>query len=154
MSIKARIQADFVTAMKEKNEVTKASLSGLKSDINKAEKDENRVDKTVDLTDAEILKIITKAVKQRKESADAFTKGNRPELAAKELAELDVLNSYLPSQMSEVEIETAVRELIPTLGGVPQNILGGKTMGAFNKQYPGRANAQLLKEVINRIIIQ
>ena len=55
--------------------------------------------------------------------------------------------------MTEAEIEAAVRELIPTLGGVPQNVLAGKSMGAFNKAYPGRANAQVLKEVINRIVL-
>lgn len=149
MSIKQKIQADFVTAMKEKNDVAKAALSGLKAKITEGEK----ANKNQDLTDAEIIKIITSAVKQRKDSIDAFTLGNRPELAAKEAGEMEIISTYLPTQMTEAEIEAAVRELIPTLGGVPQNVLAGKSMGAFNKAYPGRANAQVLKEVINRIVL-
>jgi len=150
MSIKAKVLADFIIAMKEKNEVGKAALSGLKAKITEAEK----ANGNTELNDAEIIKVINTAVKQRKESADAFTKGNRHDLAIKELAELDVLNKYLPAQMTEAEIEAAVREIIPTLEGVATNpnVLSGKTMGAFNKQYPGRANAQVLKEVINRVI--
>jgi len=153
MTIKEKIQADFLTAMKEKNEVAKAALSGLKSDITRAEKDENRVDKTIDLTDDEVLKIVTKAVKQRKESADAFTKGNRHDLSLKELFEMEVINKYLPAEMTEIEIEQAVRNIIPTLlTTTPLHIVGGKTMGAFNKLYPGLANPKTLKAVIEKVL--
>ena len=153
MTIKEKIQADFLTAMREKNEVAKAALSGLKADITRAEKDENRLNKMIDLTDAEVLKIVTKAVKQRKESADAFTKGNRHDLSIKELFEMEIINKYLPAQMTELEIEQAVRNIIPTLlATTPLNIVGGKTMGVFNKQYPGLANPQTLKSVIEKVL--
>jgi len=150
MSIKAKIQADFVTAMKEKNEVAKTALSSLKAKITEAEK----ANGNSELADEAIIKVINTAIKQRKESADAFTKGNRPELAAKEQAEIEVINKYLPTQMTEAEIEAAVRQIIPTLEGVATNpnVLSGKTMGAFNKQYPGRADNALVKTVINRVI--
>jgi uncharacterized protein YqeY len=146
--------ADFLTAMKEKNAVAKSALSDLKTKITIAEKSEDRADNTVGLTEDEVLKIVTSAIKQRKESIDAFTKGNRPELATKEFGELRVLMTYLPAQMTEDEIEVAIRKIIPTLGGVPQNILGGKCMGVFNKEYRGLANPETVKMVINRIVLQ
>lgn len=150
MSIKAQIQADFVSAMKQKNETAKAALSGLKAKITEGEK----ANKNQELTDAEVLKIVTTAVKQRKESAEAFTTGNRPELAAKENAEMLIISTYLPAQMTEIEIENAVLEIAPTLGtGLAANVLRGKIMGAVNKTYPGKINAELLKGVVNRIIV-
>jgi len=150
MSIKAKIQADFVTAMKDKNETAKAALSSLKAKITEAEK----ANGNTELAEAAIIKVINTAIKQRKESADAFLKGNRNDLAIKELAEVQVITNYLPTQMSEAEIETAVRTIIPTLDGVVTNpnVLAGKTMGAFNKQYAGRADNALVKTVINRVI--
>lgn len=150
MTIKARIQADFVTAMKEKNDTAKAALSGLKSKITEAEK----ANGNTELTDDAVLKVINTAIKQRKESADAFIKGNRNDLAMKELAEVEVINKYLPAQMSEADIEIAVRQIIAESAGVVTNpqILIGKTMGAFNKQYTGRADNNLVKAVITRIV--
>ena len=150
MSIKARIQADFVTAMKEKNETGKAALSSLKAKITEAEK----ANGNTELADEAIIKVINTAIKQRKESADAFVKGNRNDLAMKELAEVQVITNYLPTQMSEADIETAVRAIISESAGVVTNpqILIGKTMGAFNKQYTGRADNALVKAVITRIV--
>ncbi len=150
MSIKARIQADFVTAMKEKNETAKTALSSLKAKITEAEK----ANGNAELTDDAIIKVINTAIKQRKESVDAFTKGNRQDLASKESAEIDVINKYLPTQMTEAEIETAVRQILGenTAGVVNPQILIGKTMGAFNKQYLGRADNTLVKAVITRIV--
>jgi uncharacterized protein YqeY len=151
MSIKASIQAAFVTAMKEKNEVAKITLSGLKAKITEQEK----ANKNQELTDAEVIKVLTTAVKQRKESADAFTSGNRPELAAKELAEMAVIETFLPAQMTDAEIEAAVRTIIHSFAGqdLQSNVLRGKTMGAFNKQYTGQANPESVKTVINNIIL-
>lgn len=151
MSLKSTIQTAFVDAMKQKNEIAKIALSGLKAKIIEAEKS----NKNQELTDPEIIKVIISAVKQRKESADAFTKGNRPDLAIKELAEVDVFNTFLPSQMTEAEIYTAIREVIGTFAGqdLPSNVMRGKTMGAFNKQYPGRADATMVKNVIENIIL-
>ena len=150
MSVKAQIQADFITAMKEKYETAKAALSGLKAKITEAEK----ANGNQELTDDAVIKVINTAIKQRKESADAFTNGNRPELAAKELSEVEVFTKYLPAQMSEAEIETAVNALIIAAGDtkLPAQALIGKIMGAFNKQYVGRADAQTLKAVITRIV--
>jgi uncharacterized protein YqeY len=150
MSIKATIQADFVTAMKEKNETGKTALSSLKAKITEAEK----ANGNTELADEAIIKVINTAIKQRKESADAFLKGNRNDLAIKELAEVEAISKYLPTQMTEAEIKTAVSQILSeSTGGVanPQ-IMIGKTIGAFNKRYPGRADNTLVKTVISGLI--
>lgn len=148
MTLKEQIQKDFITAMKNKDEVTKSALSGLKSKITEAEK----VNGT-ELSDAEIFKVITKAVKQREESIRIFNEGGRPELAVKESEEKLVLMNYMPTQMTDEEIETAVREIIiglPTMTNA--NALSGKTMGEFNKKYQGRADSKRVSEIIKKVI--
>lgn len=148
--MKQRIQQDSLTAMKERNEVVKTALASLKTKISVAEKQKGNTD----LTDSEILSIISKEIKQRKESADAFEKGGRPELASRELAEAQVFSTYMPAQMTESEIEEAARAIIAGFSGVVSNpqALIGRTIGAFNKQYQGRAETNTVKSVIEKIV--
>ena len=146
--MKNKLQEAFLAALRGKDETAKSAISSLKAKITVAEK-ENR---NVPLTDVEIIGVISKEVKSRRDSIDAFTKGNRPELAAKEQAEIDVLEKFLPAQMTESEIEVEVRKIIPTLGGVTGNILVGKTIGTFNKQFKGMADAAKLKSVIENVL--
>jgi uncharacterized protein YqeY len=148
MTLKEQIQKDFITAMKNKDESTKSALSGLKSKITEAEKVNGS-----ELSDDDILKIINKGIKQREESIRLFIDGGRPELAVKESEERIVLMNYLPVQMTDEEIEMAVREIIvglPTMTNV--NALSGKTMGEFNKKYQGKADSKRVLEVIKKII--
>ena len=148
MALKEQIQKDFITAMKNKDEWTKSALSGLKSKITEAEK----VNGT-ELTDADILKLINKGIKQREESIRLFIEGSRPELAVKESEERIVLMNYLPVQMTDEEIETAVREIIvglPTMTNA--NALSGKTMGEFNKKYQGMADSKRVSEIIKKVV--
>jgi uncharacterized protein len=148
MTLKEQIQKDFITAMKNKDESTKSALSGLKSKITEAEK----VNGT-ELSDADILKLINKGIKQREESATIYSEAGRPELAAKELLELNVLMDYMPAQMTDEEIETSVREIIvglPTMTNA--NALSGKTMGEFNKKYQGMADSKRVSEIIKKVV--
>jgi uncharacterized protein YqeY len=148
MTLKEQIQKDFITAMKNKDESTKSALSGLKSKITEAEKVNGG-----ELSDDDILKIINKGIKQREESIRLFIDGGRPELAVKESEERIVLMNYLPAQMTDEEIEIAVREIIvglPTMTNA--NALSGKTMGEFNKKYQGKADSKRVLEVIKKII--
>lgn len=150
MTIKERIQVDFIKAMKSKDEVGKSTLSSLKAKITESEKaNGNR-----ELTDDEVIKVITKSVKQREESAKIYSEAGRPELASKELLQLNVLMDYMPTQMTEDEIETAVREIIQGFDGVVtnQNALIGKTMGTFNKNYQGRADLTVVSSIIKKIV--
>jgi uncharacterized protein YqeY len=150
MSLKEKINADFITAMKEKNAVAKMALSGLKTKVTEAEK----MNGNSELSDQEVLKVITTAIKQRKQSYDAFMLGNRNDLATKEQEEMKVLEVYLPKQMTEDEIGIAVREIMFNFDGVitnPQALIG-KTIGEFNKQYQGMADINLVKTIITNLV--
>lgn len=148
MTLKEQIQKDFIVAMKNKDELTKSTISSLKSKITEAEK----VNGT-ELSDVEILKVLNKAIKQREESIRLFNEGNRPELAVKESEEMLVLKNYLPSQMTDEEIELAVREIMVSIDhGGNMNKLMGQTMGMFNKTYQGRADSKRVSEIIKKVI--
>lgn len=109
MSLAEKIQKDIVEAMKAKEELRLSVLRGIKAAIKlrEVESDKNHV-----VDDQEAIQIIQKLVKQRKESIDQFTKGNRPELAQKETLELAVLESYLPAGASEADMDSAIDKAI------------------------------------------
>lgn len=109
MSLAEKIQKDIVEAMKAKEELRLSVLRGIKAAIKlrEVESDKNHV-----VDDQETIQIIQKLVKQRKESIDQFTKGNRPELAQKETQELAVLESYLPAGASDTDMDSAIDKAI------------------------------------------
>jgi uncharacterized protein len=146
-TIKEKIQADFITAMKAKNEVEKSALSSIKAKITEGEK----ANGNKELSNDDVVKIINKGIKQREESAKIYTEAGRGELATKELLELNVLMNYMPAQMTETEIEVAIREIIAGIDhGGNMNKLVGQTMGVFNRNYQGRADNKLVSEIIKR----
>lgn len=150
MTIKEQIQNDFITAMKERKDVAKSALSSLKAKITEAEK----ANGNQPLSEDETLKVIVKAVKQRKESAEAYTAGNRQDLAIRELAEVDVINKYLPAQMTPQEISNALAEIMQSFSGAVTNpmALQGKTIGEFNKRFNGRADVGAVKEILSKLV--
>jgi len=123
MTISAKIQADIITAMKAKDEHRLTTLRMVKSALKNKE-----IDKREPLTDAEETQILTTLIKQRRESVESFTKGDRPELAAKELAEIAMIEGYLPQAATEEEIRAVVQGAIAHLaeGGTKP---GPKDMG-------------------------
>jgi len=127
MTIAQRVDKDIVTAMKAKDEHRLTTLRMVKSALkNKA------IDKRSELTDAEESQILSTLIKQRRESVDSFTKGNRPELAEKERVEITMIEGYLPQEAGEDEIRTVVQGAIAHLaeaGAKP----GPKDMGAAMK---------------------
>lgn len=147
-TIKEKIQSDFIFAMKAKNEAEKSALSSIKAKITEGEK----ANGNKELSNDDVVKIINKGIKQREESAKIYSEAGRGELAAKELLELNVLMNYMPAQMTETEIEVAIREIITSIDhGGNMNKLVGQTMGAFNKNYQGRADNKLVSEIIKRV---
>ena len=152
MSLKEKINADFIIAMKAKALVVKSALSSIKAKITEGEK----LNGNSELSDQEVLKVITTAIKQRKQSYDAFMLGNREDLAINEQEEMKVLEIYLPKQMTEEEIESAVRTIIQEMSAVVTNpqALTGKTIGEFNKQYQGMADITVVKSIVNNLINQ
>jgi uncharacterized protein YqeY len=139
MTIAQQIDADIVAAMKARDEHRLTTLRMVKSALkNKA------IDKRADLTDAEQSQILGTLIKQRRESVESFTKGNRPELAEKERTEIGIIEAYLPKEAGEDEILQVVQGAIAHLaeGGTKP---GPKDMGAAMKVVQQRILANGLR---------
>jgi len=148
MTLKQTIQNDFVSAMNAKDSVAKSALSGLKSKITEAEKAKSNTD----LTDSEVIKVITAAIKQRKQSYEEFVKGSRLDLAEKEQGEITVLERYMPKQMTEGEIAAEAATIMAELGPIEnKQRLIGQTIGMFNKKFTGRADGSVVKSVVESL---
>ena len=150
MTLKEKIQSDFIQAMKAKDVNAKSALNSVKAQITVVEK----ANANQPLDDVQTLKVLTSAIKQRKQSIEAFQLAGRVELVEKETAEMKILESYLPKQMTESEIESEVRLLMQSFPEVStnRNALIGKTMGAFTKQFPGQAEPQKVKAIIESLV--
>jgi uncharacterized protein YqeY len=149
MTIGEKVQADIVVAMKARDEHRLTTLRMVKSALRNKE-----IDKREKLTDAEESQILTTLIKQRKESVESFTKGDRPELAEKERVEIGMIEGYLPQAAGEDVIRGVVQGAIATLseGG---NKLGPKDMGTLMKVVQQRiladglrADGRLVSEVV------
>lgn len=103
------------------------------------------------LSDEEVLALIKRSVKQRKDAADQFTQGGRPELAANELAESVILEAYLPAQASEEEIEVVVRKKVDQMGVTDKSGMG-KLMGAVMAELKGNADGTVVKRAVERVL--
>ena len=139
-----RIQADMVSAMKAKETVKLASLRAIKAAIMLAKTAEGA---TGEVTDQEVVKIIQKLVKQRKESAQQYTDAGRPELAENELAEAAVMEVYLPKQLSEAELAKIIAEVGATK---PQDM--GKVMGVATKKLAGLADGRAISATVKKLL--
>lgn len=103
------------------------------------------------MSDDVAVKILQKMIKQRKESAQIYVEQNRPELAENELAEVAVIERYLPTQMSDAELESAVAAVIAQLGASgPQDM--GKVMGVTSKQLAGKTEGRLISEKVKALL--
>ena len=137
-----RINEDLKKAMKAGEKTRVTTLRVLMSDIQKAAKD-----KREDLTEQEIIAVISRAVKMRKEAITEFEKGSRDDLVQKETEELTFLEPYLPAQLSEQEIEKAVTDLINELGAA-----GMKDFGNVMKEMMSRYQGQVDGKIVNGLI--
>ena len=149
MSLEKQINDDIKAAMLAKEKTKLESLRAIKAAI--------LLEKTKDgsetIADEAVVKIIGKLVKQRKESAEIYAQQNRPELAENELAEIAGMEPYLPKQLSEAEIEMAVKEVMAQVGASgPQDM--GKVMGVATKQLAGQADGRVVSEIVKRLLNQ
>ena len=134
MSLKAKITEDMKAAMRAREAARLSTIRMLLAAIKQRE-----VDERIELTDADVLSIIDKMIKQRRDSIAQFEAGKREDLAAAERAEVAVLGAYLPKQMSEAEIDAAVAEAIAATGAAgPAGI--GKVMAVVKPKLAGRAD--------------
>jgi uncharacterized protein YqeY len=147
--LEQQIQNDLKAAMLAKDKVALASIRGIKAAILLAKTAEGGQKDTIE--DAELVKIIQKLVKQRKESAAIYTQQNRPELAENELAEVAVMEKYLPKALSEEEVEAAVREIIAQVGASSMADMG-KVMGVATKQLAGQADGRVISGIVKKLL--
>lgn len=148
MSLKQQIDADIKKAMLAKSKEELEALRSIKSLILLAETDKGASEEIS--TDKE-NKLLVKAAKQRKESADIFTQQNRQDLADKELLQLNVINRYLPKQLTQDEIEAALKGIIEQTGAKGLTDLG-KVMGAATKALAGQADGKVISETVKRLL--
>jgi uncharacterized protein YqeY len=142
-----QIDADLKQAMRDRDETKKLALRSLKTALTEAQKSgENHT-----LTDDEVLKIIAKSAKQRRDAIVEYEKANRPELAEKEAAELAVLERYLPQQLSESEIEAIVREVIAETGATSLQDLS-RVMPIAMQRTRGQAEGRAVNAVVRRLL--
>ena len=134
MSLKAKITEDMKSAMKAGDKDRLRVVRLILADINRVE-----VDSRKELDDAGIIAVMEKAVKQRRDSIEQFNKGGRADLSAIEQDELDVIQTYLPEQLSEDELTGLVDEIIAATGAESIRDMG-KVMGAIKSRAAGKAD--------------
>ena len=104
-----------------------------------------------ELSDEEALVVIRKAVKQRQDSIEQFTKGNRPELAEKERREMELLKTWLPPELTDEEIEAGIREIVASTGAQSKKDMG-KVMKEASAKYKGRVDGKKIQEIVARLL--
>ena len=148
MALEAQIQKDIMEAMKAKDAVRLSSVRSIKSAILLAKTAEGA---SKDLTDADIIKLIQKLSKQRKEAAEQYAAAGRQDLADNELAEAEVLATYLPKQLSEAEIEEKLKEVIAEVGASKPSDMG-KVMGVATKRLAGLAEGKVISALVKKLL--
>jgi len=146
MSLKDKLMEDLKQALREGDERRKSAIRLAMAAIRNAE-----IEKRRELDDGELLQIIAKEVKQRRDSIAEFAKAGRQDLIDQEKAELEVLLAYLPRQMTREEIEEAARRVIQEVGATGLSQMG-KVMGRLMPQVKGRADGRLVSEVVRALL--
>jgi len=143
MNLTEQINNDIKSAMKERNKVKLESLRAIKSALLLAATEKGGGESS---EDAE-LKMLQKLVKQRKEAASIFTNEGREELATAELEQVEIIEAYLPEQMSEADIQAVVNEIITATGANSMADMG-KVMGQANQKMAGKADGKMIAQMV------
>ena len=133
-TLKERITEDMKAAMRASEKERLSTIRMVQAAIKQRE-----VDERITLDDTQVIAVIEKMVKQRKESIAAFEQGNRPDLADKEKAEIALLQVYLPTQMSDAEVDALIKDAIAATGAASVKDMG-KVMGVVKAKAAGRAD--------------
>jgi uncharacterized protein YqeY len=134
MSLKDQITEDMKSAMRAKESQKLSAIRMLLAAIKQVE-----VDKRIEPTDADVIAIVEKEIKKRRDSITQYTAAKRDDLAANEQFEVDVLSAYLPKQADDAEIEAVIAEAVAAAGGSGPQVMG-KVMGAVKAKLAGRAD--------------
>jgi len=141
-ALKDRILEDMKTAMRSGDKERLGTIRMLLSAIKQRE-----VDERTETTDTAVLQILEKLVKQRRESATQFAAGNRPDLETKELAEITLLQTYLPTALSAAELDSLINEVITSTGATSMKDMG-KVMASLREKAQGRADFATIGEQV------
>ena len=146
MSLKSQIEQDMRSAMKARSDIELSTLRLLLAALKQQE-----IDSQLDLTETDVLSIIEKMIKQRKESIRIFLEAARRDLADKEQSELDILITYMPEQLTEIEIRKAVQAAIEkTKAQGPKDM--GKVMGLLKRELSGKADFSLISVMVKEAL--
>ncbi|HFS82584.1 MAG TPA: GatB/YqeY domain-containing protein [Epsilonproteobacteria bacterium] len=146
MSLKDQIKNDIKEAMRAKEVVKRDTLRNIQTSIKQIEVDERK-----ELTDAEVEAIMTKYLKQREDAKALFIEGGREDLAEKEMAEIEIVKSYLPEPMDDAELEATLKEIIAETGAESMKDMG-KVMGAAKAKIGSRADGGRINAVVKQLL--
>lgn len=148
MSLEQQIMSDMKDAMKAKNEAALRGLRAIKAEIIKAKTEPGSNGEISQDTE---IKLLQKLVKQRRDSLEIFSTQGREDLAQKEREEIEIIEKFLPKQLSEEELATAIRQIITDTGASSVADMG-KVMGAAAKQLAGRADGKTISTMVKQLL--
>ncbi|MCX6375255.1 MAG: GatB/YqeY domain-containing protein [Armatimonadetes bacterium] len=144
--LREQLDDDLKSAMKSRDALRLSVLRMLKSAAKYAE-----IERREPLTDDDVLQVVARECKRRRESIEQFEKGNRADLVAKESAELEILKRYLPEQLDETEVIGIAREVISELHAASKADKG-KVMGALMQKVRGKADGRLVNRIVDELL--
>lgn len=148
MNINEKLNAEMIVAAKAKDKIRLSAIRMLKTALHNKE-----IELIRPLNDTEILQLLSAVVKQRRDSIEQFAKGNRSDLVEKEEAELKVVQEFMPAQMSEDEVESAIKKAITESGAVSVKDMG-KVMKILMPQLTGKADGKMVGEKVKALLSQ
>ena len=149
MSLQTKIMDVMKDAMRSKDTVALEALRAIKSELLLAQ---TATGSKEEISEADEIKILQRLVKMRKDSAEIFTTQNRPDLAEPELAQIAVIEKFLPAQLSEAEIETIIAKIIAETGASGIASMG-KVMGLASAQIGGQAEGKIISAIVKKLLV-
>ena len=149
MSLQTKIMDVMKDAMRSKDTVALEALRAIKSELLLAQ---TATGSKEEISEADEIKILQRLVKMRKDSAEIFTTQNRPDLAEPELAQIAVIEQFLPAQLSEEEVEAIVSKIITETGAAGIASMG-KVMGLASAQIGGQAEGKIISAIVKKLLV-
>ncbi|MCX6765630.1 MAG: GatB/YqeY domain-containing protein [Candidatus Moranbacteria bacterium] len=149
MNLKEKISNDLKEALKTGDAFRRDVLRLLGSAIHNAEIEKKKQDEG--LSDEEVVEVIARSIKQRRDSVEQYEKGGRSDLAEKEKKEIEILSAYMPEQLSEDKIREIVKEVIAGTGAASKADMG-RVMGAAMGRLKGQADGNMVKKIVEELL--
>lgn len=146
MSLKSQLSEDMKAAMRAGEKIRLSTIRLLNAEIKNAE-----IDKGEELSDDEVIGLVQRQIKRRREASEQYRKGGREELALKEEAEAAILEEYLPAQLSDDELSAIIREAVSQMGATSKKEMG-KVMGVVMPKVKGRADGTRVSRLTSELL--